>query len=88
MAPAATLPNKAALRPLTVLMFIVTPEVAAVLAPDTGSHPGPPRDLALSRDLMPLFLSLFPHAGGSLAGFGDMAHPRLRLADLDIFDAA
>jgi len=50
-------------------------------------HPGPPHSLGLRMDALQLFLTLFPHKA-MLGDFGTMLHPRVRLKDLDIFDAA
>ncbi len=50
-------------------------------------HPGPAHLLPLRGDLLALFLSCFPHVDG-IDGFGPPALPRLRLADLDLFDVA
>jgi hypothetical protein len=50
-------------------------------------HPGPLHSLPLRGDQLSLFLSCFPHLPDLLA-FGEPALPRLRLRDLDLFDAA
>lgn len=50
-------------------------------------HPGPLHAFPLRGDQLALFLSCFPHMPDLLA-FGEPALPRLRLRDLDLFDAA
>jgi hypothetical protein len=50
-------------------------------------HPGPLHALPLRGDQLGLFLSCFPHLPDLLA-FGEPCLPRLRLQDLDLFDAA
>lgn len=50
-------------------------------------HPGALHMLPLRGEQLSLFLSCFPHRQ-DLSDFGDPALPRLRLRDLDLFDAA
>lgn len=50
-------------------------------------HPGPLHALGLRGDLLAVFLSMFPHIP-QLDAFDVLSHPRLRRADLDLFDAA
>lgn len=50
-------------------------------------HPGVPHTLGLRGDMLSLLVSLFPHKE-TLAEFGAMLHPRIRLRDLDLFDVA
>ncbi len=50
-------------------------------------HPGPAHLLGLRGELLDLFLSCFPHKR-DLEDFGPALLPRLRLQDLDLFDAA
>lgn len=50
-------------------------------------HPGLAHTLNLRADAMALLMTLFPHKE-SLFDFGSMALPRIRLRDLDLFDAA
>lgn len=50
-------------------------------------HPGPLHAFPLRGEQLALFLSCFPHLPELLA-FGDPDLPRLRLHDLDLFDAA
>jgi len=50
-------------------------------------HPGPLHAAGLRRELVPLFLSCFPHVT-DLAGFGEPLLPRLTLADLELFRVA
>ena len=50
-------------------------------------HPGPVHSLRLRSDMQGLLMTLFPHKK-SLADFGGMRHPRIRLRDLDVFDFA
>jgi len=49
-------------------------------------HPGPPHNLGLRMDMLQLLLTLFPHKD-MLGDFGAMLHPRIRLKDLDLFEA-
>lgn len=49
-------------------------------------HPGAPHLLNLKPNMMALFMSLFPHVK-DLQEFGPMLHPRIRLRDLDLFEA-
>lgn len=46
-------------------------------------HPGSPFNLGLRGEELREYLSLFPHKKG-LEDFGIMAHPRLRMRDLDL----
>jgi hypothetical protein len=50
-------------------------------------HPGPVHSIGLRGEMLALFLSLFPHKDRP-DDFGLPAHPRLRLDDLNLFDAA
>lgn len=50
-------------------------------------HPGPLHAFPLRGEQLSLFLGCFPHMP-DLFGFGEPALPRLRLRDLDLFDAA
>lgn len=50
-------------------------------------HPGPLHALPLRGEQLALFLACFPHLPDLLA-FGEPCLPRLRLQDLDLFDAA
>lgn len=50
-------------------------------------HPGPAHAIGLRGDLLALYLSCFPHMA-DLAAFGPPCLPRLRLQDLDLFNAA
>ncbi|NCO87540.1 MAG: hypothetical protein GW886_13010 [Rhodobacterales bacterium] len=50
-------------------------------------HPGPMHALGLRGDLLDLYMSCFPHIAGPDA-FGAAILPRLRMADLDLFDVA
>ena len=50
-------------------------------------HPGLPHTLGLRGEILDLFMSCFPHKR-ELDDFGPAIMPRLRLQDLDIFDAA
>ena len=50
-------------------------------------HPGALHLLPLRGEMLTLFLSCFPHIA-SLEEFGAPLQPRLRLADLDLFDVA
>lgn len=50
-------------------------------------HPGPAPMLGLKGEMLSLFLSLFPHVR-DLSDFGAPAYPRLRVSDLDLFNAA
>lgn len=50
-------------------------------------HPGALHAFPLKGEQLSLFLSCFPHRQ-DLSDFGDPALPRLRLRDLDLFDAA
>lgn len=50
-------------------------------------HPGPLHAFPLRGDQLALFLSCFPHLP-DLFAFGEPVLPRLRLRDLDLFDAA
>ena len=50
-------------------------------------HPGALHAFPLRGEQLSLFLSCFPHRQ-DLSDFGDPALPRLRLRDLDLFDAA
>lgn len=50
-------------------------------------HPGPLHALGLRGEMLALFLSLFPHVT-ELEDFGTPQYPRIRRADLDLFDAA
>ena len=50
-------------------------------------HPGPAHALGIRGDLMALYLSCFPHMA-DFEAFGTVALPRLRLNDLDLFNAA
>jgi len=50
-------------------------------------HPGPTHAIPLRGDMMALYLSCFPHMT-DLAAFGPPCLPRLRLQDLDLFNAA
>ena len=50
-------------------------------------HPGPTHGLGLRGDLLSLYLSCFPHMS-DMAAFGPTALPRLRLNDLELFNAA
>ncbi len=55
---------------------------------EVGSmHPGPAHRFALRGEMLTLYLSCFPHMR-SIEDFGAPAQPRLRLADLGLFDAA
>lgn len=49
-------------------------------------HPGHAAELALSGEMLTLFLALFPHLN-ALEGFGQPAHPRLSLEDLQLIGA-
>lgn len=50
-------------------------------------HPGPAHAMGLRQDLVPLFMSCFPHLEG-LSDFGPQILPRLRMADLDLINVA
>jgi hypothetical protein len=50
-------------------------------------HPGPLHAFPLRGEQLSLFLSCFPHLP-DLFAFGEPALPRLRMRDLDLFDAA
>ncbi len=50
-------------------------------------HPGPLHTAGLRREMVPLFLSCFPHVT-DLAAFGEPLLPRLSLADLELFRVA
>ncbi|EPX83829.1 Hint domain protein [Rubellimicrobium thermophilum DSM 16684] len=50
-------------------------------------HPGPAHATPLRGDLLDLYLSCFP-GRLTLTDFGEVELPRLRLKDLDLFDAA
>ena len=50
-------------------------------------HPGPAHALGVRGDLLALYLSCFPHMS-DLDDFGPMALPRIRMADLDLINAA
>lgn len=50
-------------------------------------HPGPSNALALRAEMLALYLSCFPHMS-DLAAFGPPDLPRLRMQDLDLFNAA
>jgi hypothetical protein len=50
-------------------------------------HPGAPHMIQLKPEMRPLFISLFPHKN-SIADFGALYLPRLRLRDLDLFEVA
>jgi hypothetical protein len=50
-------------------------------------HPGPLHAVPLRGEQLALYLACFPHMP-NLLSFGDPALPRLRLRDLDLFDAA
>lgn len=52
-----------------------------------SQHPGSAHLLGLREDLLQLYLSCFPHVT-SIAEFGPAMLPRLRRADLDLFDVA
>ena len=52
-----------------------------------SQHPGPPHLLGLRPDLLHLYLSCFPHVA-ELSDFGPPVLPRLKRADLDLFDVA
>ncbi len=49
-------------------------------------HPGPVHTLGLRQEMIQLLLTLFPHKI-MLGDFGAMLHPRIRLKDLDLFEA-
>lgn len=49
-------------------------------------HPGTSFSLGLRGDILAQYLALFPHKA-DLADFGTLHNPRLRLRDLDIFEA-
>lgn len=49
-------------------------------------HPGPAHTLGLRQDMIQLLLTLFPHKV-MMGDFGAMLHPRIRLKDLDLFEA-
>jgi hypothetical protein len=50
-------------------------------------HPGPAHALGIRGDLMALYMSCFPHMA-DFDAFGTVTLPRLRLNDLDLFNAA
>jgi hypothetical protein len=50
-------------------------------------HPGPLHVFPLRGEQLALYLACFPHLE-DLLGFGEPALPRLRLRDLELFDAA
>jgi hypothetical protein len=50
-------------------------------------HPGPLHTFPLRGEQLAQFMGCFPHRT-DLTGFGEPALPRLRLRDLDLFDAA
>ena len=50
-------------------------------------HPGAPHTLQVTHDMRQIFMSMFPHMR-DINSFGSMCHPRIRLRDLDLFQAA
>lgn len=50
-------------------------------------HPGPIHSLGLRHDMLSLYQAMFPHKD-QLPDFGNMAFPRIRLRDLDLFNVA
>jgi len=55
---------------------------------ELDSHnPGTRHETGLRREMLELYLSLFPHVN-RLDDFGRLMHPRMSLRDIDVFDVA